>query len=219
MSDDLESFFWVLLYLIAKCMKESRTANVPQEMQLVFDDQYYDMRNDGITRGGSGKLSCLRDGGYLGFIIVEQLVKTPCRDIVEELRSLFQDLYRHVQLMVDTHPETQERIRRLRDQDKAVQSAIRKLQSSEEVLAIFDKHLAFHWDVDNDRSLRTVADLFPDLPSRTSGGKRKADDDGRSHNEKGKFPSSSSQRRRILGPQLVLSSLGSGSGTRTSESQ
>src|SRR6266404_1268014 len=217
-SDDLESFFWVLLYLIAKGRKPKKS-DVSRQMQLVFDQ--YDVGDDGITRGGRGKLICLREGGDLDFITVRKLVKTPCKAIVEELRSLFRDSYLHVRQEIDTDSETQEDLRRLREQDETVQSAIRKLQSSSEVLAIFDKHLAFKWAVDNDCSLCAVADLFPALESSASGGKRKAEDDGRSHNEKqkGKFPSSSSLRRRMLGPQLVLSSLGSGSGTRTSESQ
>ncbi len=188
-------------------------------MQRVFD-QYDDMDDDGITRGGRGKLSCLREGGDLGVIVVEELVETPCKDIIEELRSLFQDLYRHVPLTTDTRPEIQEKIGRKRDKDEKVQNAIKKLVSSEEVLAIIDKHLASNWDVDNDCSLGAV-DVFPDLVPSTSGQKRKAEDDGRKFNEKvkGRFPSSSSQRRRILGPRRVRSLLGSRSGTRTSESR
>jgi len=133
---------------------------VSQQTQRVFD-QYDDMDDDGITRGGGGKLSCLQ--GVPEFMTVRQLVKTPCKDIVEELRSIYRDLYRHLEQMIVTHPEIQEDIRRLREQDETVQSAIRKLQSSEEVLAIFDKYLAFNWDVDNDCSLRMVADFFPNL--------------------------------------------------------
>jgi len=184
-------------------------------MKLVFD-QYYDMGNDGITRGGGGKLGCLQ-GWYLDSTTVRQLVKTPCKVIVEELRSLFQDLYRHVRLRV-TDPEAQEDLRQLREQDETVQSAIRKLRSSSEVLAIIDKHLASNWDVDDDHSYYKV-DFIPDTAASTSGLKRKAEDDGGNYNEehKGKLPSGSSQRRR-MGAQLVRSPLGSGSGTRTSES-
>ncbi len=204
--------------MIAKCRKEPGTARVSQQMQRVFD-QYDDMDDDGIMRGGGGKLSCLQ-GGYLPVEAVEELAETPCKDIIEELRSLFHDLYRHIPLIADTRPEMQEKIGRKRDKDEKVQNAIKKLVSSEEVLAIIDKHLASNWDVDNDCSFGTV-DVFPDLVPSTSGQKRKAEDDGRKFNEKvkGRFPSSSSQRRRILGPQRVRSLLGSRSGTRTSESR
>ncbi len=174
-SDDLESFFWVLLYLIAKCRGPEK-AVVSQQMKLVFD-QYYDMGNDSITKGGSGKFICLQ-GGYLPAEVVEELAETPCKDIVEELRSLFQDLYRHIPLITDTRSKMQEKIRRKRDKDEKVQSALKMLVSSSEVLAIIDKHLASNWDVDNDCSLGTV-DVFPDLSLSTSGQKqkRKAEDD------------------------------------------
>ncbi len=103
-------------------MKPERP-DITQQMQLVFN-QYYDMGHNGITRGGRGKLICLREGGDLGVMIVEELVETPCKDIIEELRSLFQDLYRHVLLTADTRLETQEKIRRKREEDEKVQTRL-----------------------------------------------------------------------------------------------
>jgi len=214
--DDLESFFWVLLYLIAKCRKDpAGTPRVSEQMQLVFD-QYYDIGDDhGITRGGGGKLACLR-GIHLGYATVEEIVKTPCSDIVEDLRSLFQDSYSHLATTIITQPEVLKKIRLRRERDESVQSAIRKLQSSKEVLAIIDKHLDSNWDVDDDRNYYKV-DFMADTATSTSGRKRKAEDGGGNYNEKhkGKLPSHSSQRRRTSGAQLVRSSLVLGSGSRT----
>jgi len=140
-----------------KGKKTSKETNLSKQMELVFD-QHDGMDDDGIVRGGGGKLICLR-GGYLSFMTVRHLVKTPCKDIVEELRSLFHDFYRDVQLMINTD-EIQEEIKLLRDQDETTQSAMRKLQSSEEMLAIIDKHLASNWGVDDDRSRYYKVDLF-----------------------------------------------------------
>ncbi|KAI0296770.1 kinase-like domain-containing protein [Multifurca ochricompacta] len=81
-SDDLESFFWVLLYQIAKC-RGSRMADVSKHMQLVFDE-YTKSSQDHLVTGGNGKIVCLADL-YLDRGIVEELlttadglVNTPC---------------------------------------------------------------------------------------------------------------------------------------------
>ncbi|KAH9020337.1 hypothetical protein EDB84DRAFT_1565760 [Lactarius hengduanensis] len=217
-SDDLESFFWVLLYLVVKC-KSVGKINLSQNMQRVFD-QSEDMDDDGIIRGGRGKLYCLREGD-LGPVIVEFLVETPCRDIIEELRSLFDNLYRHVQPFADTIPRVQSRIKSERDQDESVQDALKKLRSSEEVLSIINKHLdsTGSWDVDNDGSLYKVK-FRPDPATSRNRRKRKAENDGRDFNERrrGRFPPSStqpSQSRDMLGLQRHQSSFGSASGGRT----
>ncbi|KAH8998184.1 hypothetical protein EDB92DRAFT_1337114 [Lactarius akahatsu] len=91
-SDDLESFFWVLLYMVVKCRSVGKI-DLSQDMQSVFD-QSEDMDDDGIIRGGRGKLHCLRQG-VLGPRIVRGFVQTPCKNIIEDLRSLFNNLYRH----------------------------------------------------------------------------------------------------------------------------
>ncbi|KAH9000869.1 hypothetical protein EDB86DRAFT_3242278 [Lactarius hatsudake] len=208
-SDDLESFFWVLLYLVVKCKTFSTKC---------------DTDDDGITRGGRGKLYCLRQGD-LGHVIVEFLVQTPCRDIIEELRSLFDNLYRHVQPFADTIPRMQSRIKSKRDQDESVQDALMKLRSSEEVLSIINKHLdsTGSWDVDNDGSLYKVK-FLPDPATSRNRRKRKAEDDGRDFNERrrGRFPPSStqpSQSRDMLGLQRHQSSFGSAGGSRTRPSE
>ncbi|KAH9059619.1 hypothetical protein EDB87DRAFT_1563048, partial [Lactarius vividus] len=56
--DDLESFFWVLLYMVAKCRSVGKI-DLSQDMQNVFD-QSDGMDDNSIIRGGRGKLHCLR---------------------------------------------------------------------------------------------------------------------------------------------------------------
>ncbi|KAH8984957.1 hypothetical protein EDB92DRAFT_1459802 [Lactarius akahatsu] len=219
-SDDLESFFWVLLYLVAKCRGPE---NVSNQLQNVFD-QNDDMDDDGIIRGGRGKLYCLRQAA-LDPMTIEDLVKTPCKNIIEELRSLFNNLYRHVQPLADITPSTQLSIKAKRDRDESVQDAVKKLRSSEEVLSIINEHLKSRWDVDNDGSLYKVK-FRPDPATSRNRRKRKAEDDGgKDLNERrrGRFPPSStrpSQSRDMLGLQRHRSSFGSGSSrTRPSENQ
>ncbi|KAH8998186.1 hypothetical protein EDB92DRAFT_2111982 [Lactarius akahatsu] len=141
-SDDLESFFLVLLYLVVKC-KSVGKINLSQNMQSVFDQS---------------------------------------NDIIEELRSLFDNLYRHVQPFANTIPRVQSRIKYKRDQDKSVQDALKKLRSSEEVLSIINKHLdsTGSWD---DGSLYKVK-FRPDPATSRNRRKRKAEDDGRDFNER-----------------------------------
>ena len=214
-SDDLESFFWVLLFLVAKC-RTPEDVDLSEQMQDVFD-QHYGMDDGGITRGGKGKIVCLSGRGDLNPITIDDLVKTPCKDIIEELRSLFDDLYLHVPQTFDGRSRIQGTIRRKREQDENVQNAIKKLQSSEEVLAIINRHLASSWDVDDDRSLYG-AQLRRDLEASRGRRKRKAEDDGCpdfNERRKGRFPPSNSTRSRIIDFQYHRSSIGSGSGTRS----
>ncbi|KAI9444193.1 hypothetical protein H4582DRAFT_1069617 [Lactarius indigo] len=225
-SDDLESFFWVLLYLVVKC-KSPGKLDLSKEMQNVFD-QNEDMDDDGIIRGGRGKICCLGQKD-LGGAIVGSLIETPCKDIIEELRSLFNNLYRHVDPPLDTAPSMKLGIKSKRDRDAQVQDALEKLRSSEEVLAIIDKHLDSRWDkswdVKNDGSLYKVK-FRPDPAMSRNRRKRKAEDDGgKDFNERrrGRFPPSStqaSQSRDMVGLQRHRSSFGSGSSrTRASENE
>ncbi|KAH9174768.1 hypothetical protein EDB89DRAFT_2241537 [Lactarius sanguifluus] len=220
-SDDLESFFWVLLYLVAKCRGPR---NVSKQMQIVFD-QSDDMDDDGIIGGGTGKLNCLRQAAQaLGPRIVHGFVQTPCKDIIEELRSLFNNLYLYVEPPADITPSMELDIKSDREKDERVQDAVKKLQSSEEVLSIINEHLKSRWD-DNDGS--HYKDRFrpsPDPATSRNRRKRKAeDDDGKDFNERrrGRFPPSSTQpshSRDILRLQRHRSSFGSGSSrTRPSE--
>ncbi|KAH9017122.1 hypothetical protein EDB83DRAFT_192136 [Lactarius deliciosus] len=219
-SDDLESFFWVLLYLVAKCRGPE---NLSKQMQIVFD-QHDDMDDDGIIRGGRGKLYCLRQTA-LDRMVVRGFVQSPCKDIIEELRSLFNNLYRHVQPLADTTPSVQSDIKFERDQDESVQDAVKKLRSSEKVLSIINDHLVYDWDINDDGCLDKVR-FRPDPATSRNRRKRKVeDDDGKDFNERrrGRFPPSStqpSQSRDMLGLQRHRSSFVSGSSrTRLSENQ
>ena len=69
--------------------------NLKTAMQEVFD---YHTPPDraGVVRGGDGKLTCL--GDYkLSSLVVRAIVKTSCGEIIEEMRSLFNDLYFHTE--------------------------------------------------------------------------------------------------------------------------
>ncbi|KAH8977382.1 hypothetical protein EDB86DRAFT_3165665 [Lactarius hatsudake] len=222
-SDDLESFFWVLLYLVAKCRGPK---NLSKQTQIVFD-QSDDMDDDGIIRGGTGKLNCLRQAAQaLGPRIVHGFVQTPCKDIIEELRSLFNNLYRHIEPPADITPSMEADIKSDREKDERVQDAVKKLRSSEEVLSIINDHLKPRWD-ENDGS-RDKVKFRPNSDPATSRNRRKRkaeDDDGKDFNERrrGRFPPSSTQpshSRDILRLQRHRSSFGSGSSrTRPSENQ
>ncbi|KAH9008633.1 hypothetical protein EDB83DRAFT_488406 [Lactarius deliciosus] len=221
-SDDLESFFWVLLYMVVKC-RSIEKINLSQDMQSVFD-QSEDMDDDGIIRGGRGKLNCPREG-VLGPRIIRGFVQTPCKNIIEDLRSLFNNLYRHIEPPADIIPSMQSDIDSDREQDERVQDAVKKLRSSEEVLRIINEHLKSKWDVDDDGS-RYEREFRPDPVTSRNRRKRKAEDDGgKNFNERrrGRFPPSStrpSQSRDMLGLQRHRSSFGSGSSrTRPSENQ
>ncbi|KAI0295048.1 hypothetical protein B0F90DRAFT_1638675, partial [Multifurca ochricompacta] len=61
-SDDLESFFWVLVYQIAK-FRSPANFDLSTELQLVFDD-HSDARTDGLVRGGAQKFQFL-GGGHI----------------------------------------------------------------------------------------------------------------------------------------------------------
>ncbi|KAH9017101.1 hypothetical protein EDB83DRAFT_191348 [Lactarius deliciosus] len=222
-SDDLESFFWVLLYLVAKC--RSGKIDLSQEMQNVFD-QSDDMEDDGTIRGGRGKLHCLRQA-ELSPSMIEDLVETPCKDIIEDLRSLFNNLYRHIDPRADTAPSVKSRIKSKQDRDERVQDALKKLRSSEEVLRIIKKYLDpsldSSWDVNNDGSLYKVKFRLDPAMSRNHRKRKAGDDSEKDFNERrrGRFPPSStqpSQSRDILRLQRHRSSFGSGS-SRTQPSE
>ncbi|KAI0254074.1 hypothetical protein BJV78DRAFT_1359772 [Lactifluus subvellereus] len=195
-ADDLESFFWVLLYQIAKC-RNVRNVDFSKAMQYVFD-QHTDLDRDGVVRGGSGKLSCL-DGRSFSRLIVYDLIRTPCRAIFEELRLLFRDFYLHVPNETDLSPDAQLMLTADREQDLRVREAREKLRSSEWILAVISRHLASRWDVDDDGSLHKT-ELRPDPSASRQRRKRKAagSDDGMTFNQrrKGRLPPSSTKPSR-----------------------
>ncbi|KAI0256253.1 hypothetical protein BJV78DRAFT_449290 [Lactifluus subvellereus] len=162
-------------------------------MQEVFD-QHTDQDRDGIVRGGSGKIICL--GGYslyshLGSIAVEDLVSTPCKDIVEELRSLFRDLYLHVLTRPLMNSHVQSRIEARREQDTRVKDAREKLRSSEWVLSVMNRHLVSSWGVDDDGSLYMTEPRLEPSANRMRRKRKAADShDGMTFNQrrKGRLP-------------------------------
>ncbi|KAI0273341.1 hypothetical protein BC834DRAFT_203946 [Gloeopeniophorella convolvens] len=155
-SDDLVSFFWVLLYQIVRFRaSEEMQAKLLDLFKEVFDQ--YKPRPDLDTRkiiitGGAGKLLCLT-GHRLAPPIVSLLVKTPCKDIIEEMRTLFNSIYCHID--GDTYELQELRIQSdaLREADPLVQLALKNVQSSEALLTIMNGHLANPWNVTDDGSL------------------------------------------------------------------
>ena len=124
--------------------------NLKTSMQEVFD--YHTPRDSaGVVRGGNGKLICLGDH-QLSSVFVRDLVETPCSDIIEEMRSLFHDFYLHMQAG-ELSSRIRSAIQARRERDSRVQNARKKLDSSDELLAIMNKHLASTWNIDNDGSL------------------------------------------------------------------
>jgi hypothetical protein len=144
-SDDLESFFWVLLYLAVKC----RGISYEEDMKAVID-QHYDMDDNGNVAGGTGKLFCLRDR-ELNSSVVKSIVKTPCKDIIEELRALFNDYYRYSKggLRVPNDPT----VNTQREKDPGVLEATTNLSSSEWILKMINGHLSSKLGVDDDSTV------------------------------------------------------------------
>ena len=216
-SDDLESFFWVLLYQIAKC-RNVQKLDLSKEMQDVFD-QHSGLDRDGIVRGGSGKLICLADY-LLGGLTIDLLVTTPCKDIINDLRSLFNDLYLHVRVMTTQDSDFQSMIEALREKDPRVKEARERLRSSEWVLALINRHLDSKWDVDDDGSLHKTV-LRPDPSASRSRRKRKASDSDETmtfnQRRKGRLPPSSTKRSRnshsLQGNRAVFTSTTTGRGS------
>ncbi|KAF8502581.1 hypothetical protein F5888DRAFT_1103862 [Russula emetica] len=181
-SDDLESFFWVLLYQVVKC-RNSKGLGLEEQMRDVFD-QHTEMDHNGIVTGGRGKILCLLDR-ELDETIVRMLVKTPCRRIIEELRALFRDFYAFAKVAPNlsedidsdgSSADEDEREQYVRVQKTTqVQGATKKLCSSEWILEMITGHLSSKWDVDDDGSLRKTV-LRPDSAASRDRRKRKAGD-------------------------------------------
>ena len=171
-SDDLESFFWVLLYLVAKC-RNVRAMDLVEEMQEVFD-QHKNMDRPGMVTGGKGKLACLR-GTSLDQARLDDLVQTPCKDIIEEFRMLFRDFYVHVPMATDSSLKTKLTYEAKREQDPLFKIAREKIFSSRWILDMMDGHLARDWNVDDDSSLHMTV-LHPDSVASRNPLKRKASD-------------------------------------------
>ena len=74
---------------MVKC-RNSTGEDLSETMKDVFD-QHTDMDRDGNVTGGKGKLLCLHNEEF-DKSTMRTLVKTPCRIIIEKLRSLFRDV-------------------------------------------------------------------------------------------------------------------------------
>jgi len=163
-SDDLESFFWVLLYQVVKC-RNSKGLSLEEQMRDVFD-QHTEMDHNGIVTGGHGKLFCVRNG-KLGERTVGTLVETPCGDVIEDLRDLFCDFYLFSEVAPDVLENTDSGGLRVRENKRKqalrvqkatrVREATTKLSSSEWILEMIKRHLSSEWDVDDDGSLHKTS--------------------------------------------------------------
>jgi hypothetical protein len=152
-SDDMESFFWVLLYQIAKYRKTE--LDFSSDIKRVFY-QYPGSDSDDYYAGGSkGKTFCLKNCA-LDPVVIECLVGTPCRNIIEDLRTLFHDFYGYRQPGHYLCPEERASAEASKEQNPLVLAAREKLRSSEWILGVINSHLAAEWNVDDDGSLCNV---------------------------------------------------------------
>jgi serine/threonine protein kinase len=73
-SDDLESFFWVLMYQVVRY--RNTDSNLTDTMRDVFD-YHSEPDSEGIVEGGKGKLACVKDMA-LSSSVIKRFVKTSC---------------------------------------------------------------------------------------------------------------------------------------------
>jgi hypothetical protein len=149
-SDDLESFFWVLMYEVVRYTNTA--SDLKDATQEVFD-YHSEPDREGIVKGGRGKLACVKDSA-LSSGVINLLVKTPCREIIEEMRSLFYDFH----LMEDASLTKSQRlcIEAERKRVPRFNVAREKLQTSDAFLAIFERQLGFEWDINDDGSQNPI---------------------------------------------------------------
>jgi hypothetical protein len=131
----------------------------------VFDQS--ESKKVGRSRGGKGKLVVLGDKELSAPIVMSLVFGTPCSSIIEELQALFHDFYLFVFYQTGLEPKVVEMYKKLRETDSRVQVARNKLQSSDEFLAILEKHLNPAWDVDDDGSLDLSEPLLHSSASGT----------------------------------------------------
>jgi len=209
-SDDLESFFWVLMYEVVR-YRNVTTMDLGELMRQVFDD-HSEPDAAGIVRGGDGKLNCVVAGTKISSLLILSLVKTPCHMILEEMRSLFGDLYRHIESgNVFSHLRTN--IEEARKLDPRVQDALVKLKTPDVFLAIMEKYLTSEWDIDDDGSIDLTEPQQDPAASRNRR-KRKADDSGDEEENwhvrrVGRYPPKSSIRRSAVDGHSTQTSISS----------
>jgi hypothetical protein len=148
-SDDLESFFWVLLYQIVRGRDRKKACR--REMEDVFD-QYESVKHN-RSRGGKGKLNVFGGTAFQTQVIMTLTLGTPCDALIDDLRALFNDFYLFVSYQTGLALEVVEMFAKKREEDPRVQEARKKLKSSDAFLAILERHLDSGWDVDDDGSL------------------------------------------------------------------
>ena len=168
LSDDLESFFWVLMYQIVH-YRDWKPLFSEQNIQQVFGRPtgYFD-------RPDVGKFACVLNHKFSRFLI-KILVKTPCRKIIEEMRCLFGGLYANSSLDASDSSSEQSTDEEHTGRDLSVREAREKLRTSDAFLAILEIHLRSEWDIDDDGSLDRP-ELKPDGSASRKCLKRKAED-------------------------------------------
>ena len=172
-SDDLESFFWVLVYEIVR-YRAKKTRTVEDHIRKIFD-QHFEAEGTGMIKGGDGKLFFL--GGVLfSTSFFKATVETPCRAIIEEMRSLLSDLYLHIE--AGDNPVSQADIEEKRRADPRIDRAHQKLQTSDAFLAIMKRHLESEWDIGDDGSLDLTGPELADHLARRNSRERKAEGGG-----------------------------------------
>ncbi|KAF4579732.1 hypothetical protein EYR36_001551 [Pleurotus pulmonarius] len=82
--DDLESFFWVILYYGLHYLPHTHRDSLAHMMKEVFD-QYDFAERDGMARGGNNKDALVRRGRYLGSRRSQQFSFTGCQPLTEFL--------------------------------------------------------------------------------------------------------------------------------------
>src|SRR6266850_3915382 len=193
-SDDLESFFWVLLYQIVRGRDEKKEFR--QAMVDLFD-QYESVKRN-RSRGGKGKLNVLGGKVLSSRTIMGLTFKTPCSAMIEDLRALFNDFYLFVDYWEGPRPEVDAMYEEMREENPRVQEARKKLQSSDAFLAILEKYLGSGWDVNNDGSLDTSDPLRDHSASRNRRKRPASDsDDGSNFHQhrRNRMPPKSIEKR------------------------
>ena len=208
LSDDLESFFWVLLYEVI-CYRDCESLYSEQNIQQVFGrpSGYFDSPE-------MGKLNCIFNL-RLSSLFVEILVKTPCRNIIEEMRSLFCGLYTAFEM--DFPEQSSDEEDTGRGPPAILSKTRKKLRTSDAFLAILENHLRSDWDIDDDGSLDRP-ELQPDGSSSRRLLKRKTDDRSDSSEENihvrriGRYPPSTEESASNEGSTRTCCSSDSGWG-------
>jgi len=180
--------------------RNDKAKDFAEAMRFVFDS-YSAPDKAGVVRGGDGKLNCV--GGYkLSRKVIRGLVKTPCRRIIEEMRSLFRELYCDITEgnVSDTESGTDED--EDRELEQRVQDAREKLRTAGVFLGIIERHLGSAWDINNDGSL-DITESPTDLSASRNRRKRKAEDSGDEEenwhvHRIGRYPPKSSIRRSAV---------------------